>query len=216
MLHPAIRILTLIALASALPVLSLIHLLIVLATIAGAFMCMARASLPQLFDGMLRLRWLLLAILIVYWGFTPGEPLLDAAPGLSREGVSEGIRRVLVLLGLLMAVYLLIARTTVPQLISGLQLLTAPFALIGFQPQAFAARMGLALDQVSRAEQMLRQAREQQRESLIAAAAAAISATEAQAQMAAPDLTTVTLAAPRLWEWLIPLGLGLGLHGLAT
>ena len=75
--------------------------LLLLGVLAGVlYLRFAPASIDRLRAGLLRLRWLLLAIFVLYVGCTRGEPLIAALPGLSREGFAEGTRRALVLAGL--------------------------------------------------------------------------------------------------------------------
>lgn len=209
-MHPAVRLLCLMALASVLPAMSLVALAAVLA--AGVLACLrwAPGVIARLRIGVLRLRWLLLAIFVLYVGFTPGEPLLEALPGLSREGLAEGSRRALVLLDLLVLVYLLLALTPVAELVAALGLLLAPLRPLGVDPQRIGLRVALALDGVGEMQARLKGSARAPG-SAWARAARLIEDIEAGAEADAAAVALPPTRRPRWWEWLLPLVL-LGLH----
>lgn len=213
-MHPAIRVLTLAALASGLPALGLPDLALLSATLLLAFGLTAAHALRRLGQGLWRLRWLLFAIGIVYWAYTPGEPLAESLPGLSREGALEGLRRALVLITLLIAVYLLLALTAIEDLLLAIRFLAAPLRLFGLDPQRLALRMALALDRVAQVQRELAQAPARRAGSLVDAAANAIREVEQDAGLPSDALCLRALRWPRIWEWPIPLALGIVLHGL--
>ena len=206
-MHPAIRLLCLAALAFELPGLPLPALLI------GSAGLMLMHFTPALLAGLWRLRWMLLAILVLYGGFTPGEPLLPQLPGLSREGLLEGARRALVLVGLLQLVEWLLARTPLPQLCAGLKLLAQPLELIGLPAASFARRLGLALGQVAPARISIDGARG--KGNLFDTAAALVLRIESGAAAQSAMLEVQEIGLPRFWEWLLPPALLLALLELA-
>lgn len=214
-MHPLIRVLCLVALASGLPLLALTDLLVISAVLLLVQRWLAVASLGRLRTGLWRLRWLLLAILILYWGFTPGEPVLAVLPGLSVEGVFEGLRRVWVIVCLLMAVYLLLALTPVPELARVLRTLVTPLRFIGLHPDRFALRLALALDGVGAAQARLDSARAASR-GFTEAAVATVRALEDAADTAVPALPLPALPPVPVWQWLMPVALLLLLHGVLT
>lgn len=133
------------------------------------------------FASVWRARWLLLAIFILYAGFTVGEPVLPQFPGISREGLLEATRRCAVLVVLIQAVNLLMHVTPLPQLIQGLVVLLKPLQLVGFDHQGFARRLGLVLDQVVVVQQRLSVARSRTPDSWADTAAEIITQIEAHA-----------------------------------
>lgn len=101
--------------------------------------------------GMLRrIRWLLLAILILYGWFTPGTALLPVLGGWSpvQEGLQEGVLRVIALLAIVAAVYLLLASTPRGALVGGLLWYGVPLRRLGLDDRRFAVRLVLALEAV--------------------------------------------------------------------
>ena len=126
---------------------------------------------PKKWIGFWRARWLLLTILVLYAGFTPGESLLPQIPGLSREGLFEATRRMLILILLVQAVALLLRTTSVAQLVAGLTLLLQPLRVVGFDHQRFARRLGLSLQHVDRMREHMQIARHRHPDSWADAAA---------------------------------------------
>lgn len=202
--HPGIRVLSLLLLAAALPQRPLADLLLLILLFGLAYARWAPQAARQLAQGVWRLRWLLLAILVLYWGFTPGEPLLAATPGLSREGVLEGSRRALVLICLLAAVYLLMATTALARLLTGLRWLLRPLGALGIPTERFTLRLALALDAATQARPALAAA-QQGSTPMLDAAAALVARIEAEAQTPALQWTLPAEPAPRLRDWLLPL-----------
>lgn len=199
-MHPAVRLVLLLVFAAALPALSL-----PLNGALGAALLLAHAATGRL-PGLRRvglaawrLRWLLAALAILYAGFTPGTPVIEALPGLSREGVIEGSRRALVLLNLVAAVQLLMALTPLTDLLGGLLWLARPLRALGLDPQRLALRIGLVLDELPRLQQAPRPAK-----ALDAVAALAADIELRARQGGAPVAAPALPAAPLAWQWLYP------------
>ena len=109
---------------------------------------------------MRRVRWLLLAILILYGWFTPGTALIPAwAPySPSLEGLQQGLLRAAVLLAIVAAVYLLITTTPRGDLVAGLLWCGRPLRRLGVDDQRFAVRLVLALEAVPEVQTLARAA----------------------------------------------------------
>lgn len=90
------------------------------------------------------LRLLLLALLIVHIGFTPGPPLFDALPGLSRDGALLGLHRALLLVDMVLGVALLLSGLSPESLAAAL-----PLGLLGEPGRAFARQTALCLQAVT-------------------------------------------------------------------
>lgn len=213
MLHPTIRVLALVLLAAALPSLPLPDLALLAAGLTALLARLGRSALGRFAAGLLRLRWLLLAIVVLYWGFTPGEAIHPSLPGLSREGILEGARRMLVLADLLAAVHLLLAATPLDELCGALTALVRPLRLLGVDTDRFARRLGLVLREIGDVQALVRDARMRSPASLLEAAAAAVREIETRAgRPDGEDLSVPVLAAVPVWQWLLLPALGVVLH----
>ena len=163
MLHPLIRVLVLLvfiaATATARPVILLAAALLLAVSYAAA----GNRNPAVLGRMILRLRWLFIAILLVYGWWTPGEPLLPAAGSFSpvREGLYTGLLRVAALLLIVSAVNLLVSSTGRGQLLAALYALTSPI-LTHERRERFAVRLLLTLEAVPRVQQMLADCHRQQ------------------------------------------------------
>jgi|GEM_PF-797512 len=205
--YPAVRIACLLAFAALLPILPIAALALAAASLLITHACLGRASLLRYGRGLMRLRYLFLAILILYVGLTPGTPLWSVLPGISVDGLSEGARRALVLADLLAAVFWLTQVTPMPALAGGLLWLLRPLRLIGVDDRRLGLRLALALEYVTEAGQLIDSLRRESRRGLIDAAAAAILRAEELSYSEHGDVTVPMPPAPPLWQWLAPLSL---------
>lgn len=223
---PPVRILTLLVLAAALatgrPLLLLAGTLVLL-TGWGVAAATVPAFDTRGFGHMLRrVRWLLLAILLVYGGLTPGEPLLPALGGWSpsEDGLRMGALRVAALVAIVAAVYLLLATTSRSALIGGLLWFGAPARRLGLDDSRFAVRLVLALEAVPRVQDLARDAlRRQDGDSRLERLAGAASETlrltvqsadAAEGPIDVPERLPVPVA-----QWLLPLFLAVLFAALA-
>ncbi len=92
-----------------------------------------------------RSRWLFLSLALLAVFATPGE-LLPLLPGATREGIEFGAEHVLRLLLLLMLLGLLLERLETGRLMTGMYLLLAPAAAVGFDRAKAVARLMLVLE----------------------------------------------------------------------
>lgn len=150
--RPLTRLLMLLIVAPVLGSLALVDLLVLAAALMAGYVVTDASALRRLRFGLMRLRWLLLSIGVLYLGFTPGEPLSVWTPGLSWEGLWEGSRRILVLISLLTAVYWLLATTPVPQLVAAIDQLMRPLQPLGVPTQRVTTRIALTLAAVDGVE----------------------------------------------------------------
>lgn len=100
-----------------------------------------------------RVRFLVLAILVLFAGFTPGDALWAAFPSLSpsREGVMLAAEHVGRLLAVVLCVALLLERLPVNRLVSGLYALLQPLDRVGLPTARLAVRLMLVLRYVESA-----------------------------------------------------------------
>ncbi|WP_169577545.1 energy-coupling factor transporter transmembrane component T [Sinimarinibacterium sp. CAU 1509] len=208
-IHPAVRVLIVLVLAAFSSQASLAALGVwALLLLSSYFLAVGHdtAAVARLRNGVSRLRWLLLAIFVLYAGFTPGTPIVTTLPGISREGLLEGLRRALVLIDLLMMVYLLLALTPVNELVAAIHTLVRPLRPLGVDPQRLGLRLALALDQVNHMHTRLRgEARAPG--NWAQRAADLISEIEHDAQHSQRQWTLTPVAEARWWEWLLPLAI---------
>lgn len=95
-----------------------------------------------------RLRWFFLSIVVVYWWFTPGIPVISYDHVLvpSEEGVIEGMIHLVVLVMLVAGVHLLLSTTPKPSLMAALLWLLRPLKIFGLTTDKLALRMTLTLE----------------------------------------------------------------------
>ncbi len=159
-----------------------------------------------------RVRWLLLAILILYGWFTPGELLLPALAQYSPsvEGLQQGLLRAAVVLLIVAAVYLLLTATPRGELLAGLLWYGGPLRRLGIDDRRFAIRLILALEAVAEVQSLARDAiagvgQDMPRLQRIGAAATAVF----QATLARADVQPVEIQLPDprpvpAWQWAVP------------
>lgn len=100
-----------------------------------------------------RVRFLVIAILVFFAGFTPGEALLPSLPGISpsREGVVFAVEHAGRLLGVVCCVAILLERLSVNRLVTGLYALLRPFECVGLPAKGLAVRLLLVMRYVESA-----------------------------------------------------------------
>lgn len=117
---------------------------------AGLAFVLAQARALRLLR---RVRVLLLAIVVLFAWFTPGEALLTDWPrlGPSREGSLLALLHAGRLIAVVCAVALLLERLPLARLVSGLHTLSRPLGLIGVSAERLALRLLLVLRYVEAA-----------------------------------------------------------------
>lgn len=132
-------------------------LLLVLAVqcLAPVFMAALLLALPLAGRGsllrwrglMMRMRWLLLALIVILGWSVAGEPLW--APGFvpppSVEGLQDALTQSLRLSLVLAAVAILVSTTPLPALMAGCRSLLHPFSVLGFNVDRAVVRLSLVL-----------------------------------------------------------------------
>lgn len=147
LLHPATRIGLWLLLALAVAWLRWEALAVLSAALAAA---LAAGRNPVFWSMLRRARWLLLSLLLVYGFATPGAPLWEALPALSREGVALGAMQAWRIALLLAGLALLMAATPPAALISGIHALLRPLVALGVDAGRFALRLALTLEYARR------------------------------------------------------------------
>jgi energy-coupling factor transport system permease protein len=167
-----------------------------------------------------RLRWLMLAIFVVYGWWTPGTAVLPVLGNWSPSGsgLYAGLLRGVALAAIVAAVHLLLQRTPRAQLLPAVMQLLRPVCSHACR-ERLAVRSVLSIEAVALVQPLLSASLEQQRMrpgGLAALGEAArriydrVLERAAQADTAAIEIAE--LAAPPLWQWLIPLALVAALY----
>ncbi len=218
-IHPLIRVVSLLLFSAGTSLARPALLIAGLVLLAVIYLANGFPAMGKLLAMLNRLRWLMLAILLVYGWWTPGEHLFPASPTLSPtvEGLQLGAIRMLVLVIIVAAVHLLLQRTAREQLLAALMQLFTPF-LSRKSRERLAVRIVLSMEAVSRIQPLLHgtlSGRSLVSRNLSAAGIAAADIYTAvldTAGQADCDSISITEAAqPALWQWLIPLLLGTGI-----
>ncbi len=212
-LHPLVRIAGLLVFIAGM---ALAQPLVLLGGTFGLLLAYAMAGFPApggLLSMVIRLRWLLVAILLVYGWWTPGELLWPALGAVSPtlQGLGYGLARIFALVCIVSAVHFLLQVTERGQLVSALMQLGAPF-LGPLARERFAVRVLLTLEAVVPVQaivsDVLQQKNQQQRglSRLVFHANAVYSSVLAQADKSASAVIDVAEPdAPPAVQWLFPL-----------
>jgi hypothetical protein len=160
-----------------------------------------------------RLRWLLLAILLVYGWWTPGVSLWPAAAALSptMDGLYLGMLRVMALLAIIAAVHLLLQSTPREELLPAIMQLIRPLTTRHVR-ERIAVRTLLSIEAVTQVQSL---ASDVLREHPVSSRNLSNLARASQqlyrnvldrADQAGNTLIEVReLSAPPWWQWIIPL-----------
>lgn len=168
--------------------------------------------------GIRRIRFLLLSLAILYFGFTPGEPVFAAMGNYSpsREGVLLFIERGSVLVLMLVAALLVLRRTPVAELVAAMQTLLSPLTRAGIVPIQLPHRIALMFAEIDRVENDVRSARHANvsNQSGIAEAAASLWMTIETRALSDDGVertgnNSIAHAGPvPAWQWLLPVLIG--------
>lgn len=148
--HPVIRVVTLIVFIAGMSAASPAAMLTGTLLLAMSYTRAGFPGMDSLARMILRLRWLYLAILIVYGWWTPGAPLIPGLDTLSpsQQGLAYGLQRVAVLVLIVGAVHLLTRTTERSRLLAAIMVTTSPF--LGRElRERFAVRLLLTMDAVA-------------------------------------------------------------------
>jgi energy-coupling factor transport system permease protein len=160
-MHPAIRIVSLIVLGSTMALSQGRAILFAAALVLALYAATSTLHLAPAWRMLKRMRWLFLSIIVFYFWFTPGEPLVDAAAQWlpTVQGVVQGSMRIVALVTLVLAVNLLLQTTARPQLLAGLLWCTRPLRWFGFAHERLAVRLTLVIEAVPQVQALYSESR---------------------------------------------------------
>lgn len=108
-----------------------------------------------------RMRWLFLALMVMYFWFTPGIPLLNVAWSPTIEGIQQGGLRAGSLILVIIAINFMIQITPKEQILGALYWILAPFQLLGLSRDKFMLRVTLTLETLTGMQSLLEQRKQQ-------------------------------------------------------
>jgi len=150
-IHPVIRVVTLIVFALLVSRSDLLHMLLVGIIFFVFYIRLNVAARQTAITMLYRMRWFFLSLLLVYGWLTP-DPLSGQQsywdwPSMS--GLQVGGRQVFGLMLIILAVNLLLALSRREELLQAIYWLARPLTLLGLSRSRLALRLMLVLDQVS-------------------------------------------------------------------
>lgn len=157
--HPVLRIVSFVIFSLFLALGNPAQLVAAAMIVVLLFATAGRDSIAGLWKTLLRMRWFLLSILIIYAWMTPGPPLFptpDYSAWLpTTTGLIEGVRRLLALALIVAAVHWLLFVTPQHQLVSALYWLALPARLLGISRERVAVRVALILRRVVQVQELV-------------------------------------------------------------
>lgn len=141
MLHPAVRLISWLTFVIALPWLAWPWLAVATVVLAAA----GRWLDSPVWRGVVRARWLLIVLFGIYALTTPGTPLSNMVPAITREGLVGGGMQAWRLLLVMLALGVATAHLSHPQIMSAIYALLLPLRRFGFSIDRFVARLALTL-----------------------------------------------------------------------
>lgn len=157
-MHPAVQVVFVLVLAIGISGAGTGHLIAGAAALLAAMLVTGAMPVREVARGLLRLKYLYLAILVMYGWFHPGAALVPQAGAWSPSlpGLLEGLHRAAVLALMLAGVIWMMHCLGRERLLAALIYLCAPLDRLGFPSQRFALRLVLALTLLPRFESMVR------------------------------------------------------------
>lgn len=212
-IHPLIRVVSLLLFIAAISLARPMLLMTGFMLLAGIYLLSGFPAMDRLLIMLKRLRWLMLAIVLVYGWWTPGTALFPVAGALSPtvEGLQLGFIRMLVLVIIVAAVHLLLQRTERTQLLAALMQLFTPLCSLQDRSR-IAVRIVLSMEAVGQIQPLLLTALSgsslaNKRLTGLGTIAADVYQTVLDKAACAncEPIHVVEAAQPACWQWLIPL-----------
>lgn len=224
MIHPVIRIFTFLVFAALISLADPAGLILAATGVAVLYVLIDVGHLGAAWVMIRRMRWFFLSIAILFFWFTPGQPLallawlpLDSSWLPTLQGMETGVLRVASLALIILAVNLLLRTSSRDELFAAIHWMARPLSVLGISPERLAVRMVLVMDALAEVQDMVRgvlDAIKGKARSLrhIGHFSSEVFSRVSDRAEAAP-CRTIELAgcsAPPLYQWLYPLLLGGG------
>lgn len=212
-LHPVIRLIFTVLIATAVTRGSAVDLFAATGILVVPYIRRPQLLVPAAISMLKRLRWFFFSLLVLFFWFTPGTPLLDL--GISqrwiptREGLVFGSERTVALVLVVLAVNYLLRTTSREHLLLAIYFLTKPLSWTGTDlRERFAVRLALVLETVGSAQSMLSEIRQRQPSTRMSLnywgrlAGSLVRESLAEADAAALTVTQLRVGgAPPWWQW---------------
>jgi len=221
MIHPIIRICTFLVFAALLSMATPAGLLYGGSALTVLYLLIDPVHFRSAWRMVVRLRWFYLSIVILYFWFTPGQPLTLPLLGTmpewfpTRQGVAGALVRISALVFIVMAVNLLLRTTTQGELVAAIHWLARPLGVLGVSRERLAVRIVLVMDSLSTVQQILREMLVDMRGTLCSWRQIGHFSSAVFLQVAGRaenehrrTITLVVPCAPPVYQWLYPLLLG--------
>ncbi len=227
MIHPVIRIFSFLVFAALISLVDLTGLLVAAAFLAAFYILIDRGHFRTAWTMMRRMRWFFLSIMILFFWFTPGQPLwlagfsLDPAWLPTWQGVETGVMRAGSLALIILAVNLLLRTSTREELFAAIHWMARPLSRVGVSHERLAVRMILVMDSLAEVQDMVRHVLTSIRGKARSLQLVGHFSSEAFSRVAeraekAPchAIELVVCGAPPVYQWLYPVSLACGLYFL--
>lgn len=215
LIHPVIRVFTLIVFALLVSRADLLHMLLACLLIVGFYVRLGVASRRAAMTMLYRMRWFFLSLLLVYGWLTP-DPLsgqLSYWTWPSTSGLQAGGQQVFGLMLIMLAVNLLLVFSRREELLQAIYWLARPLTVLGLSRSRLALRLVLVLDWVASIREQAGQTLLEQgawshrRWAAIADVATVVfrKTLERADAMVEEDIVFQPLQAPPWYQWGVPL-----------
>lgn len=222
-MHPVIRIVNLVLLGIIMSFSSFSVLLVAGGIVFFLYLLTPQYHLKSMWKLLRRLRWIFLSMSIIYFWFTPGDPLIlfSGLLALSQwmptvEGVVLGLLHITGLVILIASVNLLLQTTSREQLLSAILWLTHPLNMVGISHERFAVRMTLVLETVTKMQALYDKPQDKSErkngiknplQRISTAVIGLYQKAHLQAELASLHAIEVPEpASPPMYQWLYPIG----------
>jgi len=157
MVHPVIRILCFLVFAGFVAFGGMNDLLLGYLLVLTVVLVKRLPSLELSLRTIKRMRWLFLSILVIYFWFTPGQPVLGGGyPYLpSVQGVQMGILRVSSLILIVLALNVFVSTIARQRLVEAIIWLFNPVSRLGLDCRSLAVRIALILELIPQVQQIV-------------------------------------------------------------
>ncbi len=162
MIHPVIRIFSFLVFAALISLVDLLGLALAAVAVVLLYVLIGIGHFVPAWTMMRRMRWFFLSIAVLFFWFTPGQPMglswvpLDAGWLPTRQGMEAGVLRVGALALIILAANLLLRTSSREELFSAIHWMARPLSWVGVSHERLAVRMVLVMDSLAEVQDMVR------------------------------------------------------------